>query len=483
MPAVVNGLSVSEAQAQGFIQDPGETISSSDSNSEPLFVTGQSDDDTKTEALEADASKPKDGSTNKSAGFNPIAQPFVPSPTVFGTPSSKPNPFAKVGTGIFGQPTPLTSSSQPSDSSPILKPSISNLNGSNPFDQPPKFNFRPDRTTTDDSSTSPPNETPPASSHVHESKPEDLARPIFKIPGPFQTDPKAQDEWLKPSNKPTSTPPSPKNLGSFPQVSLTSNAPPPKPSTPYFQWPEPPETTKVATATAPFFQWPEPRPATQASQSDLKLKPVSEAPKLPKTQETSSLSSFSSEPPTTEGSASPFDFLNEPPVPPMPSTTDNFKPSLPLSALKDSNPAADPSKLSGHYEPSPSTPNLSEQAHSEPAADRSKGPQELTTKLTRAQQLQSLPVSKISPFAPAKTPAEQAKVNAPKPDPRPAVLEDLTNSLVMAENGLLQQFIEYTLSSVVKTAFHQVKDERSWERAGQWLRRDCPMSQMLIGSR
>ncbi|KAL8764212.1 MAG: hypothetical protein Q9184_000181 [Pyrenodesmia sp. 2 TL-2023] len=50
-------------------------------------------------------------------------------------------------------------------------------------------------------------------------------------------------------------------------------------------------------------------------------------------------------------------------------------------------------------------------------------------------------------------------------DQRPAVLDALAEGLLMEDQGLLQQFIEYTLGPIVHEAFHEVEDDRSWQRA------------------
>lgn len=477
MPAIINGLSVSEAQVQGLVQDHAETISSSGSNHESLFITGDSDDETKKAARGIDTSKPKNDSMKKTAGLDPSAQPFHPSRTGFGIPTSKPNLFAKVGT--FGLPTPLTSVSQPSNSSVTLKPNTPNLSVPNPFDQPPKFNFWPNKTTTThDNSTSSSTTTFPAAPLVQESKPpEGPPTDIFKIPAPFQTDLKekkpffgAQYEWGKPPppKESISSPPSPKSSDSSPQVSLAPNAQAIKPSmtiSPLSQWSKSPDTTKIATAITPSFEWPKPSAATQASQSDQKLASI--WPKSSTTQESTSHFAFLNEPPTTEKSNSFFAFLNEPTIPPISSSTDKSKMPSPFSVLNDTNPPADSSNSSSQFAPSQVTPKLSKLDPVQPAAESSKNPQQLASKSTPAEQLPSLQEPKQSPLTPATTPAEQAKEKPLEPDPRSAVLEELSTSLVMSENGLLQQFVEYTLSSVVKNAFHQVKDQRSWERAGQ----------------
>ncbi|KAL8927951.1 MAG: hypothetical protein Q9208_002026 [Pyrenodesmia sp. 3 TL-2023] len=62
-------------------------------------------------------------------------------------------------------------------------------------------------------------------------------------------------------------------------------------------------------------------------------------------------------------------------------------------------------------------------------------------------------------------------ISAPGPvvtetvDPRPAVLDALAEGLLMEDHGLLQQFIEYMIGPIVHEAFHEVEDDRSWQRA------------------
>ncbi|KAL9612104.1 MAG: hypothetical protein Q9167_003291 [Letrouitia subvulpina] len=50
-------------------------------------------------------------------------------------------------------------------------------------------------------------------------------------------------------------------------------------------------------------------------------------------------------------------------------------------------------------------------------------------------------------------------------DRRPAVLDALADVLMTEEEGLLNQFIEFTLGPIVEKAFSEVKNERSWAKA------------------
>lgn len=53
-------------------------------------------------------------------------------------------------------------------------------------------------------------------------------------------------------------------------------------------------------------------------------------------------------------------------------------------------------------------------------------------------------------------------------DRRPAVLDALSDILMSEEEGLLNQFVEFTLGPIVEKAFSEVKNERSWAKASQW---------------
>jgi len=41
--------------------------------------------------------------------------------------------------------------------------------------------------------------------------------------------------------------------------------------------------------------------------------------------------------------------------------------------------------------------------------------------------------------------------------------------MMMDDEGLLSQFIEYTIGPVVAASFHQIKDERSWAKASMYF--------------
>ena len=109
--------------------------------------------------------------------------------------------------------------------------------------------------------------------------------------------------------------------------------------------------------------------------------------------------------------------------------------------------------------PPSNTPKPSEQAPSQPTRDDI-GPR---TKSSTSNLFE--PKSSPSPF-PSSTPKPSG---TKAPDPRPAVLDALAEGLLMEDQGLLQQFIEYTIGPIVREAFQEVEEERPWKRASQWL--------------
>ena len=66
-------------------------------------------------------------------------------------------------------------------------------------------------------------------------------------------------------------------------------------------------------------------------------------------------------------------------------------------------------------------------------------------------------------------PYEQTRIGPPKPDPRPKALDQLAVAFVGEDEGLLQQFLEYTISPIIVKAMDQVKAERLREEIGQSL--------------
>lgn len=52
-------------------------------------------------------------------------------------------------------------------------------------------------------------------------------------------------------------------------------------------------------------------------------------------------------------------------------------------------------------------------------------------------------------------------------DPESSVSNELADAVMRDDNGLLQQFLEYTVGPMITSSIAQLQDERSWEEASQ----------------
>lgn len=243
-------------------------------------------------------------------------------------------------------------------------------------------------------------------------------------------------------------------------------------------------STKMSFGTSPLFSQNEPRKSAQPEKKDV----------------ISAFSSAASAQPAADDiqpSGSPFDFLN------------HAKPVAPSSTLPPQAPTNNVEKVPAQRSlPPPFSSSLSPNAPASGSPFRS--PQQsdqpdtglnfdvarpITTPSTtflfpQSKNAVKPPEQPIDQTAPATTiptfrtqqltstqsqPSDsaveppEAAVATPPPDPRPAVLDALAESLMMDDQGLLQQFIEYTVGPIVHHAFLEVEDDRSWHRASQWL--------------
>ena len=63
-------------------------------------------------------------------------------------------------------------------------------------------------------------------------------------------------------------------------------------------------------------------------------------------------------------------------------------------------------------------------------------------------------------------------------DPESSVSNELANAVMHDDHGLLQQFLEYTVSPMIMSSIAQLQDERSWEEASQ-----SSSQKVLVGER
>ena len=61
----------------------------------------------------------------------------------------------------------------------------------------------------------------------------------------------------------------------------------------------------------------------------------------------------------------------------------------------------------------------------------------------------------------------KANVGPPKPDPRPKVLDSLAHDMFCENEGILEQFIDYTVGPMIEKAITRVKNERDREVVGE----------------
>lgn len=448
-PAVINGLSASQAKSQGLVYDSAAETSSV-SDQEPLFVEDLDEEQANARSRSATPDQ-NDEIQNNSTELNPSASPFTPTPNLCGFPTPS-RPSLSSGS-IFGMPTPPTSTTSTTDPLSIFNPGAVETRKPDPFGTRQTPNFF--QGTNDRSILSTTNEPTAQQKDIFKQPPSLFAGqpPLsFGIPPLFgdkdkikdsngDTQDASKDITSKPadslfstskakdtsSTTPASTlfqsstssstlfQPTPTTSSPFPNPSSTSLFPPPKTT---FAYNEPPSTetsypfSKFLPATGkPMF-------TTQGDFSKPAPPNIDPCSFKPTTADTSSTS-------TTQSQPSFF----PPSIAPVPQTA-IYQPTTPFSPM-------DTSQSPVRAEPTTAPSALS------PNAPR-------------------------SPYTPTSSPAEQAKARPPRADPRPAALDNLSQAMMMDDEGLLSQFVEYTIGPVIAESFRQVKDERSWAKARMW---------------
>ena len=65
-------------------------------------------------------------------------------------------------------------------------------------------------------------------------------------------------------------------------------------------------------------------------------------------------------------------------------------------------------------------------------------------------------------------------------NPESLVSNELANAVMRDNNGLLQQFLEYTIGPMIKSSIAELQDERSWEEASQSSFQKVPIGERLL---
>ncbi|KAL8855136.1 MAG: hypothetical protein Q9221_000042 [Calogaya cf. arnoldii] len=459
LPATINGLTAAQAQAQGLVvEDDSDNEGSSANNDESLFIPDQTGSNRLAQEPTLNGVVPSVTSTQEKEGdvgstasplfqLNPSAPSFIA--------SEKPHDTT-TGIGFFGKPSgPVLS--QPTG--PVVAPSFNTANPASysPFSDLNKPGTKPSPFSNLRDSITTPNPfnnleksdtTPGLFSNVNDLGSTVPTSTSSALPGQAHQDPPSMASSSRSifDHKPF------------------SNA----------------SSTKVSFETSPLFSQSELRKSTQ---SDKKA-------------EISAFSSaFSAQPAVNDSrvSGSPFGFLNQPKsvappamIPPPAPTANVEKAPAQQSLLPPFLPSLPPSTPASGF-PFQST---QQPAQSDPGLnlDFAKPITTPSTNFTfpefkHAVKPPEQPIDQSKPAAatpnfrtqhststnlqPSHIVAEPPKVTVatPPPDPRPAVLDALAESLMMDEQGLLQQFIEYTLGPIVHHAFLEVEDDRSWNQA------------------
>ncbi|KAI4279641.1 MAG: hypothetical protein LQ337_000083 [Flavoplaca oasis] len=426
LPATINGLTVAQAQAQGLVmEDDTDNEGSSTNNDESLFLADQTEPTVNGIVPSAADTEENVGETASKA--NP---PFQLNPSA---PSfnwhKQPSDISK-DIGFFGKPSEPTSSQL---TNPIATPSY---NAANLTKYSPLSDLRkPEAKPSPFSDLNKPDIIPATSGN---SNKEDSILPRFNASGsPGQSH---QD--------PSLVAPSSKSILDFKPFAPASSA-------------------KVSFETSPLFSQNEHRKPAQA-ENDADIPAFSSVASAQSTgndpQPSDAPLGFSNH---TEPDA--LQFRLPPHVPTDAVITAPVQQSLPPPIALSLPPTAPPSKSPIRFLPQ------TDQKGPGPTYDFAKPTSRPSTTFSFSQSYspaepleqpvdQTAPASATPMFTPQVN-SPEAVVATPPPDPRPAVLDALTESLMMDDQGLLQQYIEYTVGPIIHHAFLEVEDDRSWSRA------------------
>lgn len=491
LPAVVNGLSAAQAQSQGLIEVASDAETTSVANSESLFV-GESDDES--------VSRSRSGSPQdirpvnaQAPQLNPAATPFNPKPTT--TASARPNPFQAATT--FGKPsgTPNQTSSTPIFD---FNSKYSNQTAPKVFEskEPPKFNFFPSDNGTKAKESKGPgsvfdskevpkasfspsqfgpktgessNGTVPSSSTLFMDKKTTFGQPSTTFPTTTtQGQTKAVTEEL-PTSTEAAVPSKPKSI--FDQAKATPTTPP-----------------IFSFETSPLFGPVETGPKPHDTKSKLLQVPQEDNLSISALQQKDAPVKFSNS--GTPSSPEPKSFsLSAPsnavtketnlPQTTPPKYPNHNHPLLPTPESQLNTGSSQPSFL-----PSSTTPVIQP-----PLFPPTSKPVETTSTANSilepiASNLRALSDSPIVKRSGSQSSQAQSTFTSSPLNPKAVALDQLSNCILLEDNGVIQHFIEFTVGPIIKASIAQFNDESSWKEASQ----SSPSGflcgeRMLIGNR
>ena len=513
LPAVINGFSASQARDRGLVEDASESEESPFPNGSSLFLSRESDGELDTVRKSGSSHKNR---ASRSSDMSPsLTQKTIPNPS---TASAAPQPMTAPAASIspFGKPNLSTTKSisaafgvpDTTNASTLSSSSFGKPTFPNPFSAPLP-NVGSSSITDIHANPSPPTREPIATSsnissntsssflgrNPLESVSLSAATKQHSLFQP-QPNPNAAKDDMRKSTKPPSpfqaSSSAPSGLGLIPTTLV--NMPEYRAET------APTLETKINNSTTDQSRVaPTNSPATPSITASSPTLNATQRILLPTTKPLPSLS-FS---PASSKPSSPLSGfqITQPHQPPRPS---GGQPSAPqdVSLRKQSFPLVEPalfekknpSSLAFSSAPSSLKTNIEVP---DAKLDNGLTASQDTTKIPGSQppSKQSLPASSAKLTLNSASNSEPQKaVNPSRPfvaqgegstnelapslisyplsrterdDTRPTAISALSDAVMLNDEGLLQQFIEYTIGPIVATSIRQVEDERSWQQARQ----------------
>ena len=492
LPAVINGLSAVQAQAQGFIEVPSDADTASVANSESLFI-GESDDESTSSGSRSGSPQKIRDVNGKAPQLNPAATPFDPKPTS-SMASANPNPFSAATT--FGKPSGTQIQSNPTsafDSS--SKPT--NQLAHNPFEikEPPKFNFFPPSNTTkvEESKGTPGHfstkEPPKSGFFAPQTAPKTQGNNNGSVVSSFAPFLEKNTTFGQPSTTfPATTTPEPTKAVAKNPPTSTEAAVLPKPRSVSDQPAALSAPPVFSFGTSPLFG-----PAgTEPRAHDSDASPLQTSEEKSSSTATPHQKDAPKKPPTSTLQPTPISTPSSPFPPSYPLTKEtNSTPAAPLKNPDSTDPLVPTKKPlfnSSSSQPSSIFPSSITPTFQSPLSAPSTKPFEAVQKPTSLLEPSTWDSkapsgSLVRPLGPKLS--QKQPTSAPPPlDPRSVALDKLSNIMLLEDNGIVQHFIEFTVGPIIKAAIARFDDESSWKEASQSSPFGCGCGErLLIGNR
>ena len=483
---MINGLSAAQAQSQGFIEVPSDADTASVANSETLFV-GESDDESTSSRSRSGSPQNLRNGNEQAPQLNPAATPFNPKPTT--AAPARPNPLAAATT--FGKPS---GTQIQTNSKPVFDFKNTNQAAHNPFQskEPPKFNFFPPGKSEESKGTSSVfgGKEPPKASFVPlpwaPKSDENSNGPVLPSPTP-PMDGRTHPQFSI-THSATTTSETTKSVAEDPP-SLVKASVPSKTNSVFGQPAASSAPPIFSFATSPLFESAKTEPKSLDSKAKTLQTSEEKVPSISALQQKDAAikpPTFTT-PPVSE--SSPFS-LFQPSNPPAKES--NLLQSAPFKAPTTNDtlpPTPEPHANLSPFQPSQIFPPSTAPNFSSPLATSSTKPLE-TIQISSS----NLQPTAFNPPAFSGIPVVKSSESQPSPgqpnsttsqlDPRSIAIDQLSEIMLLDDNGIIQHFIEFTVGSIIKASIAQFEDDSSWKEASQ----SSPVEvrcgkRMLIGSR